>query len=204
MSRYRKLLVEGGDDKHVILGLLTARNFPNAFEIVDKNGIDNVMQTFPVQVKGSGIEAVGLVVDADTSLPNRWASLKSALASLGYLPPLEVPTEGLVLEADFLPRVGAWIMPDNNTSGMLEDFVGHLVPPDDPLWTHAGSVLANMPAGLAQFSAGHGSKARIHTWLAWQSDPGTPMGLAITKKYLNAASPSAEPFLQWLHRLFVY
>lgn len=203
MKKARKLLVEGGDDKHVISALLKHRNFPETFEIEEKHGIDNVMHTFPVQAKGSGIEAVGIVIDADINLQSRWSSLKSALDLLGYLPPTEFSSGGLVLEAEFLPRVGAWIMPNNNTSGMLEDFVGHLVPPHDELWAHAGAVLANLPAGLARFNAAHNSKARIHTWLAWQSDPGTPMGLAITKKYFDAGAPTSEPFLQWLHRLFV-
>jgi hypothetical protein len=45
--------------------------------------------------------------------------------------------------------------------------------------------------------------AHIHTWLAWQADPGTPMGLAITKKYLDANAPSAANFLRWVDRLLL-
>ena len=48
----------------------------------------------------------------------------------------------------------------------------------------------------------HKAKARIHTFLAWQEDPGTPMGLAITKKYLQADSDSCLPFIEWLNNLF--
>lgn len=42
----------------------------------------------------------------------------------------------------------------------------------------------------------------IHTWLAWQDDPGTPLGQAITKRYLDAEGPHVAAFLSWLTRLF--
>jgi hypothetical protein len=46
------------------------------------------------------------------------------------------------------------------------------------------------------------SKANIHTWLAWQEEPGKPMGQAITAKYLNPKSKQAELFVNWLRALF--
>ena len=46
------------------------------------------------------------------------------------------------------------------------------------------------------------SKALIHTWLAWQEDPGTPLGLAVTKRYLDGDHALAQQFVQWLLRLF--
>ena len=50
----------------------------------------------------------------------------------------------------------------------------------------------------------HKSKAFIHTWLAWQEDPGTPMGLAITKKYLSTNDKVlCNSFIEWLNLLFV-
>ncbi|WP_367881111.1 DUF3226 domain-containing protein [uncultured Duncaniella sp.] len=48
----------------------------------------------------------------------------------------------------------------------------------------------------------HREKARIHSWLAWQEIPGTPMGLAITKKYLSTEPPVCQAFIQWLNSLF--
>lgn len=203
MKSNRKLLVEGIDDQHVIWGLLKAREFPETFVVEAKNGVENLLQILPVQVKGSGIQAVGAVIDADINIQGRWDSIKDILINLGYTPPANLTGAGIILEARDMPRVGVWIMPDNSLSGMLEDFVGYLVPKGDQLWTHAAQVLASIPNGLAGFSAQHMSKAHIHTWLAWQEDPGTPMGLAITKKYLDPSSPKTEPFLNWLRNLFV-
>jgi hypothetical protein len=57
--------------------------------------------------------------------------------------------------------------------------------------------------GVRKFALGHFAKAHIHTWLAWQSDPGTPMGLALTKKYLDAGSLGTAPFLRRLDAMFL-
>ncbi|MFH1466552.1 MAG: DUF3226 domain-containing protein [Pseudomonadota bacterium] len=48
----------------------------------------------------------------------------------------------------------------------------------------------------------HEPKAVLHTWLAWQEEPGTPMGLALTRRYLDPCHPRAVAFAAWLRRLF--
>ena len=48
----------------------------------------------------------------------------------------------------------------------------------------------------------HRSKALIHTWLAWQQNPGRPMGTAIKAGYLQHDAPIALAFVAWLRRLF--
>jgi hypothetical protein len=64
-------------------------------------------------------------------------------------------------------------------------------------------VVANIPAEHRAFSAPHVSKARIHPWLAWQDEPGSPMGQAIGKRDLDAHAPLAESFVDWLRRLML-
>ncbi len=44
--------------------------------------------------------------------------------------------------------------------------------------------------------------AEIHTWLAWQEEPGSPLGQAITKRYLDADAPRAQQLMDWVRRLF--
>src|SRR5947209_6643598 len=41
---------------------------------------------------------------------------------------------GTIIKQDERPVVGVWIMPNNNDPGKIEDFVGLLRKPDDPLW----------------------------------------------------------------------
>jgi hypothetical protein len=45
-------------------------------------------------------------------------------------------------------------------------------------------------------------KARIHTWLAWQENPGLPFGTAITARYFGADSQEALKFVNWFNLLF--
>jgi hypothetical protein len=47
-----------------------------------------------------------------------------------------------------------------------------------------------------------GSEACIHTWLAWQKEPGKPMGVAITARYLDATTSHAQQLISWIRRLF--
>ena len=58
------------------------------------------------------------------------------------------------------------------------------------------------PKEERRFAEVHRSKALMHTWLAWQDDPGTPIGLAITKRYFDPETPHATAFVEWLSRLF--
>ena len=203
MSKKRQLLVEGNDDFHIISSLLKCHAFPETFEVQQKNGVEKLLSAFPVEAKGSEIEAIAIVIDADVNAKARWRSVCYSITSLGYACPNDLPLGGLVLDAVDMPRIGVWIMPDNSLPGMIEDFIALLVPNNDPLWAHAVEVLDNMPAGLAEFADIHLSKAKIHTWLAWKDDPGTPMGLAITKRWLDANSPNCTPFLGWLNAMFV-
>ena len=55
---------------------------------------------------------------------------------------------------------------------------------------------------LCKYSQIHKSKALIHSWLAWQEDPGTPMGLSITKKYLSTEFEECAFLINWIKELF--
>ncbi len=97
-------------------------------------------------------------------------------------------------------------MPDNRLNGMLEDFVKMLVPIDDLMLEKAISIVNEIKIEIAEtsrFKDVHLAKAEIHTWLAWQEDPGSPMGQAITKKYLNTDNEVCERFLAWLKSVFL-
>ena len=93
-------------------------------------------------------------------------------------------------------------MPNNQFPGMLEDFIQFLVPAGDPLWARAADCLERIPEQDQRFPKEHQGKAHIHTWLAWQEEPGTPLGLAITKRYLDADAPHAQQLMGWIRRLF--
>ena len=92
-------------------------------------------------------------------------------------------------------------MPDNNQNGILEDFIAFLVPDSDVHWVRAESCINRIPLAESRFPPERRSKALIHTWLAWQEQPGRPLGQAITARYLDAEAPHAQQLIVWIRRL---
>lgn len=102
--------------------------------------------------------------------------------------------------------VGAWLMPDNELPGMLEDFIVSLRPADDVLLPHVDALLQGLPAPDVcprRFAEVHRAKARVRAFLAIQREPGKPLGQAISSHYLDGSSPQATAFVAWLRRLFL-
>lgn len=93
-------------------------------------------------------------------------------------------------------------MPDNRSPGQLEDFVGSLVSEGDRTFVRAQLAVAGIPKEERLFPEARTSKAILHTWLAWQEEPGKPMGTAITKRYLSTQGPVADAFAEWFKRCF--
>ena len=91
-------------------------------------------------------------------------------------------------------------MPDNTAEGMTETFAGKLVAPEDPSWLHAGSVIADLPDTVRRFQERHADKALLHTWLAWQKEPGCRTGTAVERHLLRADRPAAVEFVDWVER----
>ena len=203
-----KLLVEGNDDQHVIWTLCEHHTIHESFDVVDCESIENVFKHLELRVneQASQTTVVGIVVDADADLNKRWNKITAILSkTANYTVPESLPNEGLVLRPNtpFNPIVGIWIMPDNKLNGMLEDFIATLVEADDAVLPAIDSTLLDIEQNnISKYKSIHKAKARIHTFLAWQEDPGTPMGLAITKKYLNPKAPSSQLFVNWLNALY--
>jgi hypothetical protein len=202
MADKNVLLVEGNNEIHVFSTLLGHHQVPEEFKIKDKQGISNIFSDLDVELDASGLEKLGIVIDADTDIALRWQSLKDRLAGLGYTVYENPHAEGSVFEQEGRPTVGVWLMPDNTLPGMLENFVSFLGATSDPLWQVAENCLHEIPEAERRFIANHFIKAHIHTWLAWQADPGTPLGLAITKRYFDPEAHQAKQFIAWIRRLF--
>ncbi len=173
----------------------------------DPGGVSQLLGYLPVylQERPPVLERLGIVVDADDSPQSRWDEIASRLQLAGYQPPSHLPLEGLVFDhpTHDRPKIGIWLMPDNQGNGKLEDFVKLLIPSSDRLRVKAEKTLDEIKqAKLQRYSDLDYPKALIHTWLAWQEDPGRPMGQAITQKVLSVDSPTADVFVAWLQRLF--
>lgn len=201
----RALWVEGKDDSAVTQSLCRAYELPEVFAVVPKSGVDEVLNTFYTALRGPGIERFGLLIDANGDAEARWRSIRDTLRQEGYanLPDGPAPEGTIIAAPPHRPRFGTWIMPDNASTGALEDFAATLVPADDRLWARAEAAVDAIPKEERKFSEVRRSKARMHTWLAWQESPGSPMGQAIGKGDLRADAPAAQRFVTWLRRLML-
>lgn len=197
------LLVEGDDDAQVMYHLLKHYKLHEQLKIKKKDGINILLATLRIELKGSGVQRLGIIVDANTDIQSRWQSLRNRLIESGYdTIPTTPDSDGTIIQQDERPVVGIWLMPTNTVSGMLEDFVSFLVPQGDILWPIAGTVLQQVITQDCRFPPIQKSKAHIHTWLSWQEEPGKPMGQAITKQYLDADAIYAQQLVRWIRKLF--
>jgi len=206
MPARKVLLVEGIDDQNVIMHICGNRGVHHLDEIAPQESVEQLLENFPVRLKESDIEVLGIVLDADTDLQGRWEALRHRLTQAGYteVPQQPAPT-GTILPAPpntLLPRFGVWIMPDNQTRGILEDFLHFLVPSESQLYEHVKSSVSSIPGGERRFKEADEPKARIHTWLAWQKESGKPFGTAITAKFLDANVAQVDVLVAWLKLLF--
>ena len=206
MAGTHVLMVEGPDDAHVVKHICGRRALGEIECIKPYGGKDALIDGIGVRLKESDIGALGIILDADTDLHARWHSVAAHLLAAGYG---NVPTrpepDGTIIDSpanSLLPRVGVWLMPDNKLPGILEDFLTFLIPDGDDLLTHADQAIASIPEGQRRFSDTKVAKARIHTWLAWQDEPGKPFGQAISARYLDPHMPAANVFASWLERTF--
>jgi hypothetical protein len=205
------LLVEGDEDKRVIPYLMEAngvrwgeRKDPKAVYIEAYGGVEKLLEPAQIetQLKASGLEALGVLIDADEDPVSRWQAVRHrALKRFPGLPP-DLPATGLVHAEDGL-RFGVWIMPDNQRRGMLETFLTFLRPADNPaLNAHALEACRAAKTLAAPYKDAHADKAHLHTWLAFQDPPGRQLHQAVLERLLDPSSPHAAPFLAWFKALF--
>ena len=141
-------------------------------------------------------------MDADEDLAAQWARVTHVLNDCGCVNVPRLPDQaGTIVETNDGKRIGIWVMPDNQNNGAVEDFVATLIGDQDALWPKARDDVDNIPKEHRRFKTTYHSKAQVHTWLAWQEEPGTRMGETFKKKYLDPDHPRAQAFVSWLKQL---
>ena len=198
--------MEGVDDEHVLKHICGNRGGLQLTEVKLHGGVEDLLNSIPTRLRfAKEDDIIGVIIDADTDLASRWQALRAQFIKAGYQ---DVPSEpnpsGTVVEPPnglLLPKAGVWIMPDNRTNGKLEDFLQFLVPQPNELFEHAIASVDRLPYRL--FNQPDELKAILHTWLAWQSEPGRPYGTAITARFLDPSVPEVDVLVSWLERLFI-
>src|SRR5437773_9545233 len=119
MPKKSELLVEGNDDEHVMYALFQKYEVDDSFKVVNTGGISKLIESIPVRFK-TEIDILGILIDSDTNIEERWNSIRHILIQHGYENAI-MNSNGSIFTSPKLPKFGVWIMPDNNVNGMLED-----------------------------------------------------------------------------------
>ena len=201
----RILLVEGQDDKHVVLQLHKFHQHHQAmpdFCIIDKKGFPNLLRSIGPEISVSGRQVVGILVDANDDMRARWHKLTNRLQSKNILSPQSPNPDGTIIESrESHPRIGIWIMPDNASAGELEDFVVHMIPDEDQVWPLSQRYIEKIPQADRKFSENKKLRAQLHAWLAAREDP-RKMGQAIYARDMKIDGSLCQKFVVWLTKLF--
>lgn len=208
MEKENILLVEGPNDKGAIEGLMQKHHVARNFEFVVATGIDNLLQKLDSYLKSSAYGVIGVVVDADKDVDARWQQLRDRLMKTGKYSCKKMPLAdgGMIIEADEPEqdaKVGIWIMPDNKYKGTLENFLLGMVPEDDELLVEVENELVRLETNnVKRYRDIDRNKAKVHTFLAWEENPGTSLYTAIVSRILNPDADIAKLFVVWIKSLY--
>jgi len=205
-DRDKILLVEGINDCHVVMALCKHCRVPETFGIYQCGSDDGVLKRLnALIIRPNPPQVIGVMLDADRpSLGGRWQSIKTKLKNNHhnyFLPEIPNVDGTIVASITDKPKLGFWLMPNNQDSGMLEDFCAEIAEPGSLAFARECVEQARQ-SQITTFKEVHFSKAVIHTYLAWHDEPGYPLGKAITSQALRPNTDLAIKFTQWLTDLF--
>lgn len=198
------MLVEGKNDCHVVLALCKYNALPETFGIYQcESDVGILKRLNALIIQPDPPKAVGVMIDADNpDVAGRWQQIQQKIKSHNYIFPKMPDPDGTILcDNPGKPVLGIWLMPNNQDPGMLEDFLIKLA---DQNAVSAALQCVEMAKskGVTTFKDAHFSKSLIHTYLAWQDEPGKPFGQSITAHALKPDTEIANIFVEWLKELF--
>jgi hypothetical protein len=184
-------------------------------------GIDNILDRFEflVNFDTKNLDAIGIILDFDSpneeQSNNRNVAVESAINALNNSNKWSIPNNFSILSSsgfiakpcsnvENVPKIGVWLMPDNQHRGMLETFLHHLVPESQQkLLDYASAATDEAKKDYAApYKDCHKDKAVIHTFLSWMDEPGKPFGISFKNKSFDANLPLALNFIEWVKELF--
>lgn len=145
-----------------------------------------------------------VICDAETKpAATQWTQIQSVLLARKFADvPESIPSVGLVVSDPEDKRVGVWIMPNNEGTGMIEDFLWSSIPEDSLEKLLAEEFVQKVVSVVEKpkFKNGN-SKARLYAWLAVQSDPSTHPWQALRFNWIRRDIGVLPAFQDWLNLL---
>lgn len=212
----RILLVEGESDRAFFELICRSIGLQNSVTVAAPKGLagtfntkEGVIKYLPTLLKQLGdgsVVRLGVVVDADSPPNGGFAQVLDRISDIVQLQgfqPVVAAANGLIFRSDDgLADFGLWVMPENASNGMLEDWIKQCLHSDEQvLFGHAVAVVGSLPSP-PKFSPTSRSKAEVATWLAWQKQPGHGLYRAVQDGLIDTANPQYVALVAWLAHVF--
>lgn len=198
-SAEKILLVEGKDDLYFVREICKVHNLTIDFAIEEKAGVKPLLDSIELEMKQSGREILGVIIDADDKPASCWDRLCNKFQKVGVKLPKNFDKNGTIIPGDI--RVGLWLMPDNELPGTLEDFIEEMIPAKDPVWPLSKRYIQGIPIKQRKFRPTKTLNAELYAWLATRKTPGR-ISSAISSRDLDAEGDLSQSFVGWLKALY--
>lgn len=211
-----QLLIVEGNDAIALASLLAKRKLPppvgyaKPLDFKDKfvkvaKGIQNIPAAIDEALSSPELKNLGIIIDANEA--GYLSRLDSVLSKIAEN--IEIDSairadsgSGKVIKTEQI-TIGIWIMPDNQNNGYLEHFLSNLIPSNDSILPIVQQQIENLKySNLQVFSEAKKQKAILHTWLAWQKEPGKPFGQAVDAGYFDVNAAPLLQFEEWFKNTF--
>ena len=205
LAHEKLLLVEGKGDLHVVRETWLAHHpGPDVpFHIHACEGISELLEQIEGAIDAEFRIAIGFIFDANTDLGSRRDAFTDRARRTGLTIELERwGASGFIENREGGPRVGVWLMPDNENAGELEDFLWAMIPEGDALQSLATEYVREASRVDRRFRETKQTRAEMHSWLAVQEEP-YPSGRAVKAGSLDAQAAVAIGLVRWLEKLFI-
>lgn len=163
-------------------------------------GKDALMTRLGAALKDPTCKVVIVICDADTKAAAfTWEKIRGELVKLASNAiAMELPSGGVNLLTDDDKRVGVWVMPDNLSSGMIEDFFWAAIPESDREKPLAEAFVKGIENPKFKSKT---SKAKLYAWLAVQKDPSANPWQALNWNQIKKKEGKIPDFLTWIEQL---
>jgi len=213
----QQLIVEGNDAivlANILMkrGLNPPKGYSNPSKFTNKfvkqaGSISQVELTLENALNQPDLTNIGIIVDADQvgAVARKEALIEKIAIILNQPIPAELTFDayGCLWQVADTLKVGVWVMPNNQENGYLEHFLLELIDGENATFQFAQTKLEElMQEEFCEFTEIKKQKALLHTYLAWQKNPGLPMGTAVQANYLNARYSQADNFENWFKQVF--
>ena len=197
INKEKLLLVEGKDERFFFEALLQNLEIEDV-QIINIAGKDNLKITFPTLINSDGFSDVKyymIIQDADNDSKARFNSIQSLLSKHDQ----PIPKKCAEWKEENGVLVGIYIMPGNQTKGMLENLCLDTVK-NHPILQCVDQYCSCLEEKLENkldsdakkegkyYFPNNLAKARMHSFLAGQNKFVPSLGIAAKKGYFNLKS----------------